>query len=154
MDEARRKADEYGITLFTVPTYYSSSYRRSLKGWYYKFEHLAVRVLRGLAQRPLSANWMEMRYRLSGPLSQVFSGRYTQRCFEPWRTAVLHANGEVVPCSLWHGGPMGTLQSQGFADIWSGEQYRRLRAELTSGNLREGCRACPAYSSDHRYRIN
>ncbi len=154
IDEARRQADRYGMRLFNPPMYFSWEYRPGLKGWYYKYKHLAQTVWRGLRQRSFGANWIEARYRLASVQARLFPGRYVQRCYEPWRTAVIHANGEVVPCSLWQDGALGTLQKDSFVNIWNGEEYRHLRDELKSGSLRPGCRACPAYASEQRYRIN
>ncbi|MGB8645669.1 MAG: radical SAM protein [Anaerolineae bacterium] len=154
IDEARRKADAYGMRLFNPPMYFRWEYHPGLKGLSNQYQHLAQTVWRGWRQRSLRANWTELQYRVASLQGQFLRKRYIQRCYEPWRTAVIHANGEVVPCSLWQGGPMGSLQKDSFVTVWNNDEYRRLRDELQNGNLRPGCRACPAYSSEQRYRIN
>ncbi len=154
MDEARRKAEDYGITLYTVPLYFDSKHRARFKTRWKQAQRAFATAVRNLRQRSLVGNRIELRYRAADLKSKLFPRRYTQRCFEPWRTVIIHPNGEIVPCSLWQGESLGNLQTASFASIWDNEEYRRLRAELKNGNLRAGCRACPAYSGDHRYRIN
>lgn len=154
MDQARALAKEYGITLFTVPRYFESNYRPGFKGRWLQARHVMQSAVRGLRQRSLRGNWIEAQYRIADIKSKLFPKQYTQSCFEPWRTAVIHPNGDIHPCSLWQGAAIGNLQQQDFAAIWNNDEYQKLRAELQSGNLRAGCQACPAYSGDHRYRVN
>lgn len=154
MDQARALAQEYGITLFAVPTYFRSTHRHGIKGRWMQVRHAFTVTARGVRQRSLKGNWIEAQYRLAKLKSKIFRQKYTQLCFEPWRNAVIHANGDVYPCSLWQGAALGSLQQQDFATIWDNAEYQNLRAELKTGNLRAGCRACPAYSGSHRYRVN
>jgi hypothetical protein len=40
---------------------------------------------------------------------------------------------------------LGNMRRQGVARIWSGEEYRRFREGLASGNPAEACRDCAIY---------
>ncbi len=53
-------------------------------------------------------------------------------------------NGNVYPCCRGHEEHllMGNIFKQRFGDIWNGPEYRQLRHEFLTGDLREGCRRC------------
>ena len=53
-------------------------------------------------------------------------------------------NGNVYPCCRGWGEhlKMGNIFEQSFEDIWNGPEYRKLRREFLTGDLREGCRNC------------
>jgi MoaA/NifB/PqqE/SkfB family radical SAM enzyme len=49
-----------------------------------------------------------------------------------------------VPCCFWYtDDALGDLHRQPFEEIWEGRPYRRLRAELLSGELGPNCAHCP-----------
>ncbi len=60
----------------------------------------------------------------------------------PWETAHVLSNGDVVACEVHDRAPLGNLSEQSLEEIWHGEAYRRFRAGYESGALAE-CRACP-----------
>jgi radical SAM protein with 4Fe4S-binding SPASM domain len=60
----------------------------------------------------------------------------------PWETAHVLANGDVVACEVHDREPLGNLARQSLAEIWHGEAYREFRARFHAGSLEE-CRRCP-----------
>jgi len=81
-------------------------------------------------------------------------GKYAQGtamtfCARPWTSAVLCADGSVVPCcgDLDFARRFGSLAdgNSAFPAIWNGEKYRRFRsAVLKDINEIEMCRTCPS----------
>lgn len=59
----------------------------------------------------------------------------------PWETAHILSNGDVVACEVHDKTPLGCLARQSLAEIWHGEPYRRFRARYVIGDLPE-CRTC------------
>lgn len=67
-------------------------------------------------------------------------------CLRMWTTAVITADGEVVPCCYDKnaGHVMGNLNNQTFRDIWHSKQYNSFRdAVMKSRSLIDICRHCP-----------
>jgi GT2 family glycosyltransferase/MoaA/NifB/PqqE/SkfB family radical SAM enzyme len=60
----------------------------------------------------------------------------------PWETAHVLSNGDVVGCEVRDRKPFGNLSSQSLSDIWNGEAYARFRSAYMNGDVTE-CRACP-----------
>jgi GT2 family glycosyltransferase len=60
----------------------------------------------------------------------------------PWETAHVLANGDVVACEVLDKTPLGNLFEQSISEIWNGEVYRRFRALYHAGAVAE-CRTCP-----------
>ncbi|HEV2446054.1 MAG TPA: SPASM domain-containing protein, partial [Candidatus Sulfopaludibacter sp.] len=60
----------------------------------------------------------------------------------PWETAHVLSNGDVVPCEVLDKTPMGNLLQQPIGTIWHGEPYRRFRQQYRRGEIPE-CRLCP-----------
>jgi radical SAM protein with 4Fe4S-binding SPASM domain len=60
----------------------------------------------------------------------------------PWETAHILANGDVVPCEVHDRLTLGSLARQSLAEIWHGEPYRRFRERYRAGGQAE-CRGCP-----------
>ena len=60
----------------------------------------------------------------------------------PWETAHVLANGDVVACEVHDRAPLGNLGRQSLAEIWQGEEYRRFRGRYQTGESTE-CRTCP-----------
>ena len=67
-------------------------------------------------------------------------------CLRMWTTAVITADGDVVPCCYDKnsGHVMGNLNNQTFRDIWYGRQYTSFRnSVMKSRSLIDICRNCP-----------
>jgi GT2 family glycosyltransferase/MoaA/NifB/PqqE/SkfB family radical SAM enzyme len=60
----------------------------------------------------------------------------------PWETAHVLSNGDVVPCEVHDRSPVGNLARQTLAEIWRGEAYERFRQSYRAGEL-AACRSCP-----------
>ncbi len=60
----------------------------------------------------------------------------------PWETAHVLANGDVVACEQLDKIPLGNLARQSLSEIWRGEAYRAFREQYARGATPE-CRACP-----------
>ncbi|NOY90396.1 MAG: radical SAM protein [Deltaproteobacteria bacterium] len=69
-------------------------------------------------------------------------------CRRPSESAVVMANGDVVPCCIAtfvaprDAITMGNLKRQSLAEIWSGERYREWREGLRRGEAPEACVRC------------
>lgn len=67
-------------------------------------------------------------------------------CLRMWTTAVITADGDVVPCCYDKnaGHVMGNLNNQTFRDIWHGKKYNSFRdTVMKSRSLIDICRNCP-----------
>jgi radical SAM protein with 4Fe4S-binding SPASM domain len=53
-------------------------------------------------------------------------------CKQLWNNPVIHWDGNVISCSYdpREEFPLGSLREKSFAEIWSGESYRRLRRQF------------------------
>ena len=60
----------------------------------------------------------------------------------PWETAHVLSNGDVVACEVLDRIPLGNLRTQSLSDIWHGEAYRVFRERYQRGDVAE-CRSCP-----------
>lgn len=60
----------------------------------------------------------------------------------PWETAHVLANGDVVACEVLDREPLGNLARQSLDEIWNGEPYRRFRQRYRAGEI-AACRTCP-----------
>jgi radical SAM protein with 4Fe4S-binding SPASM domain len=60
----------------------------------------------------------------------------------PWETAHVLSNGDVVACEVLDKIPLGNLQTQSLSEIWHGEAYRAFRDRYQHGDVPE-CRSCP-----------
>jgi len=70
-------------------------------------------------------------------------GAYVHSCEQnPWETAHVLSNGDVVACEVLDKIPLGNLSQQSVTEIWHGEPYRQFRAQYRRGEVPE-CRACP-----------
>ncbi|MHB9155120.1 MAG: radical SAM protein [Endomicrobiales bacterium] len=65
-----------------------------------------------------------------------------KRCVEPFPSLFVRPSGEVYPCTVWRGKPVGDFRHQDFEEIWNGEDFTRLRRELATGDFRDCCREC------------
>jgi MoaA/NifB/PqqE/SkfB family radical SAM enzyme len=51
-------------------------------------------------------------------------------CLIGWYSMVVRTSGEVGPCCILQGKPIGNVYRQSLDDVWSGEGYAAFRAEL------------------------
>ena len=54
-------------------------------------------------------------------------------CTRPFSDAIIYLDGAVVPC-CFGAPPMGYLAHQTFEEIWNGEPWAKLRAQLAEGD--------------------
>ena len=62
-------------------------------------------------------------------------------CLVGWYSATVNANGDVVPCCVLQDrktAVLGNLNKQTLSEVWHGEPYERLRAELRELMARRG----------------
>jgi GT2 family glycosyltransferase/MoaA/NifB/PqqE/SkfB family radical SAM enzyme len=70
-------------------------------------------------------------------------GAHIHSCEQnPWETAHVLSNGDVVACEVLDKAPLGNLHTQSLAAIWHGDAYRTFRARYRRGEIPE-CRTCP-----------
>jgi len=60
----------------------------------------------------------------------------------PWETAHILANGDVMCCEVLDREPMGNLARQSLEEIWNGKAYRLFRQRYHVGEIAQ-CRRCP-----------
>ena len=70
-------------------------------------------------------------------------GAFIHSCEQnPWETAHVLSNGDVVACEVLDKRPLGNLCEQSMDEIWHGEPYRQFRERYRRGAVPE-CRTCP-----------
>lgn len=70
------------------------------------------------------------------------SGTQTAHCSFLWRTLVIAANGEVLPCGGLCSPVLGTLQRDGLKEIWNGDTIREMRRRLNTSDPYPACAHC------------
>jgi MoaA/NifB/PqqE/SkfB family radical SAM enzyme/GT2 family glycosyltransferase len=60
----------------------------------------------------------------------------------PWETAHVLSNGDVVACEVLDNIPLGNLHQQSISEIWHGKPYQNFRERYHLGEIAE-CRGCP-----------
>jgi GT2 family glycosyltransferase/MoaA/NifB/PqqE/SkfB family radical SAM enzyme len=65
----------------------------------------------------------------------------------PWETAHVLSNGDIVSCEVRDRTPLGNLARQSLSEIWNGEAYSRFRSAYVAGEAAE-CRTC-AWKTAH-----
>lgn len=62
-------------------------------------------------------------------------------CAAPFRHGCILSDGIAVPCCLDVNGrmPLGNVAASRFAEIWAGNDYRRLRLQMLTGGLPPDC---------------
>lgn len=68
-----------------------------------------------------------------------------QRCVEPWSTAYIRPDGEVLPCPYFEES-MGSLREESLAAVWRGDGFEGLRDGILAGTPREECRHCCGFN--------
>lgn len=78
-------------------------------------------------------------------------GYYEQhRCYAPWTHALIDHEGQVLVCCMLRERPvLGSLREQSFHDIWTGENFARLRAQ-TDLPLFPMCRHCDMFIAQNQ----
>ena len=64
-------------------------------------------------------------------------------CPEPWQRMLVDLRGDVVPCCArrWND-TFGNIKHQRWQDIWNGEAYQKLRAEMRESGYEKTCPDC------------
>lgn len=117
-----------------------------------QYRELANRVLRAAQRRAL-------RHGIALQTPPLFSRRVARcerqqarhrpggvvTCPFPATMMQIRVTGEVAPCTSWYIPELlGDFRQQGFAEVWNGESYLRLReAMLTGRGVPKHCRRCP-----------
>jgi len=63
-------------------------------------------------------------------------------CNDPWKTINIAYDGRVYACCYGNMPLLGDLNSASFEEIWNGDRYRRLRADVNSNHPWPECRIC------------
>ncbi|MGK2857278.1 MAG: radical SAM/SPASM domain-containing protein [Thermoanaerobaculia bacterium] len=53
-------------------------------------------------------------------------------CIIGWHSLVVRTNGNVGPCCILQGSPIGNIYTQSLRDVWHGDGFQRLRRELSA----------------------
>ncbi len=75
---------------------------------------------------------------------------YRMYCTQPWSTIYVTWDGKVRTC-CFHELALGDLNRQGIEEIWTGENYRRLRRQVIAGEVIAECMDCLAGKSNPNY---
>ena len=62
-------------------------------------------------------------------------------CRDPWKNVYVDTEGAVLPC-CYSGEHFGELEKEDIFSIWNNAKFKRIRADLTSGNPIEMCKYC------------
>lgn len=104
-------------------------------------EHPAIRFT--MAVEPASAGERQVGAAPIPYPGELPPGAAIHTCEQnPWETAHVLANGDVVACEVLDKTPLGNLFQQPIGEIWHGESYRRFRERYRRGEVPE-CRRCP-----------
>jgi len=88
----------------------------------------------------LTANWDQM--------SDVY-----EKCFVPWVSADIVANGDVAPCHIFYDLKFGNLNENNFSEIWNGRKYVKFRDYMETKKFMPICQGCcMLYLSGKRIR--
>jgi GT2 family glycosyltransferase/MoaA/NifB/PqqE/SkfB family radical SAM enzyme len=70
------------------------------------------------------------------------AGAFIHSCEQnPWETAHVLSNGDVVACEVLDKTPLGNLFKQSMDEIWHGPEYQSFRARYRRGEISE-CHTC------------
>ena len=79
-----------------------------------------------------------------GAKTSHFSGlaeNETRDCLDPWRIAYVEADGGIRPCCFFEE-TLGMLTNASLEEIVEGSEFRKLRREILTGDLRPSCAGC------------
>jgi len=145
LDEARCLAKSYGIG-FIGPDNFPES--QAIAG------QICQIAPAGVASTPvMPVSIKDHASRFDFNLSDAEAGKFC--CPFPWHFVGIDSSGNVTPCGWWYmERPMGNIKTQTFEEIWNSVQYRTLRSELVTRNLRKTCQLCPAAGMGHVQEAN
>ncbi|MBK1839398.1 SPASM domain-containing protein [Azospirillum sp. YIM B02556] len=81
---------------------------------------------------------------IQGPFDAVPARAGRGACPEPWRSAVVLGNGDVMACCI-PGTRMGNLRETSMEELWNGPAYQAFRLAVNSAEPPAACRTCPIY---------
>jgi MoaA/NifB/PqqE/SkfB family radical SAM enzyme len=72
-------------------------------------------------------------------------------CFAPWTHSLIDFNGRVYPCCMTRGrmAPVGDLSRETFSQVWNGQAYQVVRAQMFPPALLV-CRRCDDFLQENR----
>jgi len=94
----------------------------------------------------MPADRRKARYPLSGGGARPDGRVPSAGCFRMWTSAVITADGDVVPCCYDKNAAhvMGNMRNSTFRDIWVGDEYRIFREKvMRDRRLTDICSNCP-----------
>lgn len=69
------------------------------------------------------------RLRQARKTERAVSG-YSEACLMGWYTMLVRTSGDVGPCCVMQGKPLGNVYRQGLSEVWNGAPYESFRREL------------------------
>jgi radical SAM protein with 4Fe4S-binding SPASM domain len=65
-------------------------------------------------------------------------------CVIPWIHTCIESTGEVYPCCAYDSsnGAMGSLKESSIEEIWTSDNYKKLRSQMLNGEIPAGCEGC------------
>ena len=104
-------------------------------------------------------NWPEFQAGTDGNSVRYDLEQYKNKkdvCVQPFKLLCLAANGDVMPCSVdWKRTLLlGNIYQTRIAQIWNGEQLRKLRTSLLRKEICEYCRVCSVTKSNQPDNID
>ncbi len=85
-----------------------------------------------------------IRLEIQGPFNAVPARAGRGPCPEPWRSAVVLGNGDVMACCV-PGTRIGNLRETPMEELWNGPAYQAFRLAVNSAEPPAACRTCPIY---------
>jgi radical SAM protein with 4Fe4S-binding SPASM domain len=71
-------------------------------------------------------------------------------CYAPWIHTLVTADGRVAPCCSAPRFTLGDIHRQSIGEIWSGEAYQQLRANMREGRPLPHCAGCDVFLAENR----
>lgn len=65
-----------------------------------------------------------------------------EKCFVPWVSADIVANGDVAPCHVFYDLVLGNLYENSITEIWNGKKYKKFRDYMESNKFMPICPGC------------
>ncbi|MBY9018538.1 MAG: SPASM domain-containing protein, partial [Candidatus Lokiarchaeota archaeon] len=64
------------------------------------------------------------------------------KCYSPFVSADIVANGDVAPCHVFYDLVMGNLHEQSISEIWNGSRYTKFRNMMKQQTFMPICSGC------------